>query len=47
MMDFHGIKAPIACGYDEVLTNMYGDYMKPPKDKSIYDVHADVEEDEL
>jgi LPS biosynthesis protein len=43
LIDFHGIKMPVACGYDEILTGMYGDYMHPPKDKSIYEVHADID----
>ena len=43
LMDFHGVKMPIACGYDEILTKLYGDYMIPPKDKSIYEVHADID----
>lgn len=29
-MDFDGIKAPVYVGYDEILTQQYGDYMTPP-----------------
>ena len=30
---------PMPCGYHEELTKMYGEYMKPPKDRSIYKTH--------
>lgn len=43
-MDMHGRDFPMPSGYDEELTIIYGDYMKPPKDKSIYITHASVEE---
>lgn len=32
-IDFEDVKLPIPVGYDEYLTNLYGDYMRPPKDK--------------
>jgi lipopolysaccharide cholinephosphotransferase len=32
-------KFPIPVGYDEELTLLYGEYMKPPKDRSIYQTH--------
>lgn len=35
---------PVPKGYDAELTHMYGDYMTPPKDKSIYIQHLDVED---
>ena len=30
VMSFEGESLPAPCGYDELLTNMYGDYMTPP-----------------
>lgn len=34
--DFEGRKYMILCGYDEYLTNLYGDYMKlPPKEQQV------------
>ena len=30
---------PIPVGFDEELTLLYGEYMKPPKDRSIYQTH--------
>lgn len=35
-MDFEGKKFPVCSGYDEYLTNLYGNYMiLPPKDKRV------------
>lgn len=45
-LPFHGRKFPLPSGYDEELTRLYGDYMKPPADISAYRTHItlDVEE---
>ena len=37
--ELRGRKFPIPVGYDAELTHIYGDYMKPPKDRSIYKTH--------
>ena len=37
--ELRGRKFPIPVGYDAEMTQIYGDYMKPPKDKSIYTPH--------
>ena len=37
--EIRGRKFPIPVGYDAELTAIYGEYMKPPKDKSIYKTH--------
>ena len=34
---------PIPKGYHEYLTHIYGDYMQPPKDRSIYVSHAQLD----
>lgn len=44
-VDFNGRQLPIPSGYDKELTMLYGDYMHPPKDKSIYRTHAELEGD--
>ena len=41
-----GRRFPVAQGYDGWMTMHYGDYMKPPKDKSIYVQHLKSEEAE-
>ena len=43
-MDMHGRAFPLPTGYDEELTITYGDYMKPPEDKSIYITHVHFDE---
>ena len=42
-MPFRDRKMPIIKEYDKQLTRMYGDYMQPPKDRSIYISHMDCE----
>ncbi len=37
--EIRGRKFPIPVGYDAELTQIYGEYMKPPKDRSIYVTH--------
>ncbi len=37
--ELRGRKFPIPAGYDPEMTQIYGDYMKPPKDRSIYISH--------
>ena len=37
--ELRGRKFPIPVGYDPEMTQIYGEYMKPPKDKSIYITH--------
>ena len=37
--DFEGKKYKIPSGYDEWLTKLYGDYMKPPSDKGKESLH--------
>ncbi len=43
--ELRGRKFPIPVGYHEELTQIYGDYMQPPKDKSIYISHFNEEEE--
>ena len=42
--ELRGRKFPIPAGYDEDLKSIYGDYMKPPEDRSIYNQHLDPED---
>lgn len=42
--ELRGRKFPIPAGYDEDLRTYYGDYMKPPEDRSIYIQHLDPED---
>lgn len=37
--ELRGRKFPIPVGYHPEMTQIYGDYMKPPKDRSIYNTH--------
>ena len=37
--ELRGRKFPIPVGYDPEMTQIYGEYMKPPKDRSIYNTH--------
>lgn len=37
--EIRGRKFPVAGGYDKELTQLYGNYMEPPKDPSIYKKH--------
>ena len=37
--EIRGRSFPIPQGFDAELTQIYGEYMKPPKDKSIYKTH--------
>lgn len=39
--EIKGREFPIPVGYDAEMTQIYGDYMKPPADKSIYTTHLD------
>ena len=39
--EIRGRKFPIPVGYDRELTMIYGDYMHPPKDPSIYKNHLE------
>lgn len=39
--EINGRKFPIPSGYDKELTMLYGDYMSPPKDMSIYKNHLE------
>ena len=38
-MPFEDTVFPVFKRYDDILAFQYGDYMKPPKDKSIYKTH--------
>jgi len=40
-MQFSNTMLPVQLGYHEKLTTLYGDYMKPPKDKNEYIIHID------
>lgn len=40
-LDFHGKEMPLPSGYDEILTKMYGDYMKPAKEYKGYVSHVE------
>lgn len=42
--EIRGRKFPIPEGYKQELTYLYGDYMTPPKDRSIYNQHLDPED---
>ena len=42
--EIRGRKFPLSSGYHEELTQFFGDYMKPPKDRSIYIQHLDEED---
>ena len=42
--ELRGRKFPIPAGYDEDLRTYYGDYMKPPEDRSVYIQHLDPED---
>ena len=44
LLTIRGRKFPVPAGYDEELTAIYGDYMKPPADKSQYRTHVQIEE---
>ena len=39
--EIRGRKFPVPNGFDAELTELYGDYMKPPKDRSVYIQHLD------
>lgn len=39
-----GRSFPLHSGYDEELRARYGDYMKPPVDRSVYEQHLDEED---
>ena len=45
-LTIRGRKFPVPAGYDEELTAIYGDYMKPPADKSQYRTHVQIENSE-
>ncbi len=42
--EIRGRRFPISAGYHEELTAYYGDYMRPPEDRSIYIQHLDPED---
>lgn len=42
--EIRGRKVPLPVGYDQELTALYGDYMNPPADRSIYIQHLDKED---
>ena len=42
---FRDREFPVPVGYHEKLTAYYGDYMKPPKDRSRYIQHVDFEDE--
>ena len=42
--ELRGRKFPVPAGYDAELTALYGDYMKPPADRSAYQQHLDEED---
>ena len=43
IVKFEGIDVKIPSGYDEILTNLYGDYMKlPPKEKQVSHHYTDI-----
>ena len=42
--EIRGRKFPLSSGYHEELTQFFGDYMKPPADRSIYVQHLDEED---
>ena len=41
---FEDVMLPGPRLYDEFLSRFYGDYMKPPKDRSLYKTHIESEE---
>lgn len=42
--ELRGRSFPVPSGYHEELTVYYGDYMKPPKDRSVFVQHLDEED---
>ena len=40
-LDFHGAKMPLPAGYDNILAQMYGDYMTPAKGYKGYMKHSE------
>lgn len=42
-LPFRDRRLPMPVGYDDELTLLYGDYMHPPKDKSAFIQHAQVD----
>ena len=42
--EIRGRKFPLSIGWHEELTQSFGDYMKPPEDRSIYNQHLDEED---
>ena len=45
MLPFESGEYPAPKGYDDLLTNMYGDYMKPPEDDEKSGHFTSVESD--
>ena len=42
-MPFRDRELPMISGYDGELTQLYGDYMHPPKDKDAFVKHAQLD----
>ena len=42
--EIRGRKFPLSVGWHEELTQAFGDYMTPPKDRSVYNQHLDEED---